>query len=58
MRGFDRIMPAFAGALSDEEIDALIAAPARLLHGPTWPRGDLNLPRALFTEKAFPRTKP
>jgi mono/diheme cytochrome c family protein len=53
-RGFDRIMPAFSDALSDEEIEALIAHLRRFCTEPKWPRGDLNMPRALFTEKAFP----
>jgi len=53
-RGFDRIMPAFQQALSDEEIDALIDHLRKFCTDPRWPRGDLNIPRALFTEKAFP----
>jgi len=53
-RGFDRIMPAFEKALSDEEIDALIDHLRKFCTNPRWPRGDLNIPRALFTEKAFP----
>lgn len=53
-RGFDRIMPAFQNALTDEEIDALIDHLRKFCTNPRWPRGDLNIPRALFTEKAFP----
>jgi mono/diheme cytochrome c family protein len=53
-RGFDRIMPAFANALSDEEIEALIEHLRKFCTDPRWPRGDLNIPRAMFTEKAFP----
>ena len=53
-RGFDRIMPAFSEALSDDEIDALIEHLRRFCTEPKWPRGDLNMPRAIFTEKAFP----
>jgi mono/diheme cytochrome c family protein len=53
-RGFDRIMPAFQNALSDEEIDELIDHLRKFCTNPRWPRGDLNIPRALFTEKAFP----
>jgi mono/diheme cytochrome c family protein len=53
-RGFDRIMPAYANALTDEEIDALVAHLRKFCTDPRWPRGDLNMPRALFTEKAFP----
>jgi mono/diheme cytochrome c family protein len=54
IRGFDRMMPAFSEALSDEEIDALVAHLRAFCKNDRWPRGDLNLPRALFTEKAFP----
>jgi mono/diheme cytochrome c family protein len=54
IRGFDRMMPAFAGALSDEEIDALVQHLRGFCTDSRWPRGDLNLPRALFTEKAYP----
>jgi mono/diheme cytochrome c family protein len=53
-RGFDRLMPAFGDALTDEEIDALIAHLRGFCTNKRWPRGDLNLPRALFTEKAYP----
>jgi mono/diheme cytochrome c family protein len=54
IRGFDRMMPAFGEALSDEEIDALVKHLRAFCKDARWPRGDLNLPRALFTEKAFP----
>jgi len=53
-RGFDRIMPAYANALSDDEIKALIEHLRKYCTEPGWPRGELNVPRALFTEKAFP----
>ncbi len=53
-RGFDPWMPAFGDALTDGEVSAVLAH----LHGfcgdDRWPRGDLNLPKALRTEKAFP----
>src|SRR5262249_40687859 len=45
-RGFDRIMPAFENALSDDEIDALIDHLRKFCTSPRWPRGDLNIPRA------------
>lgn len=53
-RSFDRIMPAFGDELSDAEIEALIAHLRQFCAEPKWPRGELNMPRALFTEKAFP----
>lgn len=53
-RGFDRIMPAFGDALSDAEIRATLEHVRSFCTSSDWPRGDLNLPRTLFTEKAFP----
>ncbi len=54
IRGFDRLMPAFGEALSPEEIGATLAQIRSFCTDPRWPRGELNLPRALFTEKAYP----
>ncbi|MGB7546124.1 MAG: cytochrome c [Terracidiphilus sp.] len=56
-RGFSTIMPAFGDLLSSEQIDDLIAYLRGLCTNPHWPRGDLNLPRALVTEKAFPENE-
>ena len=53
-RGFSQIMPAFGEALSAEEINDVIAYLRQFCRGSHWPRGELNLPRALVTEKAFP----
>ena len=58
VRGLDRMMPAFGGGLKDEEISRVVD----YLRGfcadlPAWPLGELNLPRALFTEKAFPENE-
>ena len=53
-RGFSQIMPAFGELLSSEEIDDLIAYLRDFCHDKRWPRGELNLPRALVTEKAYP----
>jgi len=54
IRGFNRIMPAFGEALTDEEIEAAVEHLREFCVEKSWPRGELNLPRALFTEKAFP----
>jgi mono/diheme cytochrome c family protein len=54
IRGFDRMMPAFGEALTADEISAVLLHVRSFCRNPDWPRGDLNLPRALFTEKAFP----
>jgi mono/diheme cytochrome c family protein len=53
-RGFARIMPAFGDALSEEDIRAVLRYVRGFCSSNSWPRGDLNLPRALVTEKAFP----
>ncbi len=53
-RGFSQIMPAFGEALTSGEIDDVVAYVRTFCRGRGWPRGELNLPRALVTEKAFP----
>jgi mono/diheme cytochrome c family protein len=53
-RGFSTIMPAFGELLSSQDIDDLIAYMRGFCPNPHWPRGELNLPRALVTEKAYP----
>jgi hypothetical protein len=54
VRAFDRMMPAFGEALTAAEIDNVLAHVRTFCDDPRWPRGEFNLPRALFTEKAFP----
>ncbi len=53
-RGFSPIMPAFGDLLSSDEIDDVVAYLRGFCTQRGWPRGELNLPRALVTEKAFP----
>jgi mono/diheme cytochrome c family protein len=53
-RGFSQIMPSFKEALTSEQIDDVIAFLRSLCRNTHWPRGELNLPRALVTEKAYP----
>lgn len=53
-RGFSEIMPAFGEALTLEQIDNVMAYLREQCPDPAWPLGELNLPRPLFTEKAFP----
>ncbi len=53
-RGFSQIMPSFSGALSSEQMDAVIEYLRGFCREKGWPRGELNLPLALATEKAFP----
>jgi mono/diheme cytochrome c family protein len=57
IRALDRHMPAFGEALSPEDIRLAIAHVRTFCAEPAWPRGDLNLPRAFFTEKAFPENE-
>jgi hypothetical protein len=58
VRALDRHMPAFGEALTDDEITRVIAHLRTFCRQPrAWPRGDLNLPRALFTDKAFPENE-
>lgn len=54
VRGFDKTMPAFGGALETEEIEAILEHVRRFCADRSWPRGELNLPRPFVTEKAFP----
>lgn len=57
VRAFDRRMPAFGEALSENELLAIIGHIRTLCTDPAWPPGELNLPRALVTEKAFPENE-
>lgn len=54
VRAFDRMMPAFGEALDDEQIEAILSHVRTFCTNDNWPRGEFNLPRPLFTEKAFP----
>jgi hypothetical protein len=56
-RAFDRRMPAFGGALSVEDLQRVIDHVRTFCTNEAWPRGELNLPRALATEKAFPENE-
>lgn len=53
-RAFSEMMPAFGEALTLEQIGRVMRHVRSLCTNPAWPRGELNLPRALLTEKAFP----
>jgi len=57
VRGLDRHMPAFGDALSDADIEAVIRHLWTFCDNPSWPRGDLNLTRTFFIEKAFPENE-
>lgn len=53
-RGFSQIMPSFREALTSEQIAQVIDYVRGFCREPAWPHGNLNLPRPLVTEKAFP----
>lgn len=53
-RGFSSHMPAFGGALSEADLYKIVAHVKTFCPASEWPRGELNLPKALFTEKAYP----
>jgi mono/diheme cytochrome c family protein len=57
VRGLDRHMPAFGDALSPQDIALAVGHLRTFCTDKAWPRGDLNLPRAFFTEKAFPENE-
>lgn len=57
-RGFSQIMPAFGDLLTDAEINDVIAYMRSLCKNVHhFPLGELNLPRAMVTEKAFPENE-
>lgn len=53
-RAFHPTMPALGGALSDAELRLVLAHARTLCTDASWPRGELNFPKAIATEKAFP----
>ena len=57
IRALDRRMPAFGDALTPDQVERALAHIWTFCDDPSWPRGDLNLPRAFFTEKAFPENE-
>ncbi len=57
IRALDRHMPAFGDALSAEQIEQVVKYIWSFCEDSSWPRGELNLPRAFFTEKAFPENE-
>lgn len=53
-RGFSEHMPAFKGALTIDQVQLAVNHIRSFCTDDRWPRGELNLPRALITGKAFP----
>lgn len=56
-RGFSQIMPSFRDALTSEQMDKVIEYLRHFCTEPAWPRAELNLPRALVTEKGYPENE-
>lgn len=54
VRAFDRMMPAFGDALTHEQIYSILRHVRTFCTESSWPRGEFNLPRPLYTEKAYP----
>ena len=48
-RGFSEFMPAFEGALTIEQLELAVSHIRTFCTDSRWPRGELNLPRALVT---------
>ncbi len=54
VRAFDSSMPAFGEALTEADMQAILDHVRTMCTDRRWPRGELNLPRTFFIEKAFP----
>lgn len=54
VRGFSQKMPAFGDALTQAQLQKIMDYIRSMCPSDDWPRGELNLPRPLFTEKAYP----
>ncbi len=54
VRGFDSTMPAFGEAFDEDVLQRVMDYIRTMCGDARWPRGELNLPRAFFTEKAYP----
>ena len=52
-RVFDEKMPAFGAALTEAELRQILSHVRSFCTDDAWPPGELNLPRALLTEKAY-----
>jgi len=58
VRALDRHMPAFGEALTADDIEKVVDHLRTFCaEREAWPIGDLNFPRAFFTEKAFPENE-
>ena len=55
--GLSSDMPSYGDTLEDEQIQALIGRVRDFCAEGGWPIGNLNFPRPIFTEKAFPENE-
>jgi hypothetical protein len=55
--GMSSEMPAYGELLNADRIRGLVAHLRSFCPEPGWPSGNLNFPRAIFTEKAFPENE-
>ena len=55
--GLSGDMPAYADSLTRDQIDGLIGHVRSFCTEEGWPLGNLNFPRPIFTEKAFPENE-
>ncbi|WP_445664669.1 c-type cytochrome [Fodinibius sp. AD559] len=53
-RGFSTQMPAFGEALPEKDLQKILNHIRSFCTDDNWPRGELNMPRPLLTEKAYP----
>lgn len=56
-RGFSEIMPSFREFLTPNQIDMVIGYIRTFCKDSSWPRAEMNLPRPLYTEKAYPENE-
>jgi mono/diheme cytochrome c family protein len=56
-RGFSPIMPAFGELLTAEQITSLVQYIRGLCQDRAWASGELNFPRPMLTDKAFPESE-
>lgn len=54
IRGFSEMMPAFGDVLTVGDLQLIMGHIRGFCTSEAWPRGELNLPRPLVTEKAYP----
>lgn len=55
--GLSAQMPAFGDTLTDEQVQAFVEHIRGLCKEDGWPHGNMNFPRPIFTEKAFPENE-